>query len=327
MIWTRHPSALSIVIGGGRGRRTRAVHDPCRRTRSSLLAFVLPVLLVVPVRAATGSPALCDLPSDSRADGPLPCVVSALRLTDGVGRPSLDGRLDETVWSEASRASGFVQFAPSPGSPASERTEAMVLYDDAALWIGMRMYDTRPDSIRAQFVRRDDAGATSDWAHVFIDSYLDRRTAFHFATTPTGARLDVLHIEDTGEDASWNAVWEVATRVEDWGWSAEFRIPLTQLRFGGGDGMVWGINFMRDIARRSERSYWVEIPPESGRLVSLFGQLDGLQGLEPPGRLELVPYSLAQLRREPVDAGDPFRDGNDLDGSFGVDLKPARSRS
>lgn len=249
------------------------------------------------------------------------CVLTALRLADSMPRPELDGRLDEAAWELAVPATGFVQFTPDPGEPASERTEARILHDGSTLYVGMRMFDSRPDSIRAQFVRRDDAEASSDWAHVLIDSYHDRRTAFHFATTPTGARVDILRLEDTEQDVSWNAVWDVATRVEDWGWSAEFRIPLSQLRFGGGPDMVWGINFMRDIARRSEQSWWVEIPPESGRLVSLFGDLAGLEDLDPPGRLELLPYSLGQVRREDVDPADPFREKSDWRGSLGVDLK------
>jgi hypothetical protein len=233
----------------------------------------------------------------------------------------LDGRLDDDAWADAMPAAGFRQFEPDPGEPATERTEARIVYDDAALYVGMRMYDSAPDSIRAQFVRRDDFEAVSDWAHVFLDSYYDRRTAFHFATTPTGTRVDILHLEDTERDAAWDAVWEVATHIDEEGWTAEFRIPLSQLRFGGGAQMTWGVNFMRQIARRSEVSYWAPIPPEAGRLVSLFGDLTGLADLKAPGRLELLPYTVARLDRERVDPGNPFRGQNDYSGSGGLDFK------
>jgi hypothetical protein len=185
----------------------------------------------------------------------------------------------------------------------------------------MRMYDRSPDSIRAQFVRRDDHEAISDWAHVLLDSYHDRRTAFEFATTPQGARADILHLEDIEEDVTWSAVWEVATGMDSEGWVAEFRIPLSQLRFSGGEDAVWGINFKRRLARRSETAFWAPVPPNAGRLVSLFGDLAGLQGLQSPGRLEVRPYSAARVTRAPGEAENPFYEENDLWGSAGVDLK------
>ena len=249
------------------------------------------------------------------------CTLTAFRLTGADERPVLDGRLDDPVWALARAAVQFRQFEPDPGEFATERTEARILYDGDALYVGMRMYDSSPGQIRAQFVRRDDHEAVSDWAHVFLDSHHDRRTAFHFATTPTGTRVDILHLEDTEQDIAWDAVWEVETSIDAEGWSAEFRIPFSQLRFGSVEDMTWGVNFMRQIARRSETSYWAQIPPESGRLVSLFGDLDGLEGVEAPGRLELLPYSVARLRREDVDAANPFRDGNDVWGATGLDLK------
>jgi len=242
-----------------------------------VVAFAFPLVGVVSSTAAAGVPTgSCPDSSPDDSVAAARCVLLALRLDDGLAAPTLDGRLDEPAWSVTALATGFIQFEPDPGRPASERTEARILYDGEALYVGMRMHDSSPDSIRAPFVRRDDIGAVSDWAHVYLDSYYDRRTAFHFATTPTGTRVDVLHLEDTVEDTAWNAVWDVATSIDEQGWTAEFRIPLSQLRFGGGSGMVWGVNFQRQIARRSEISYWAEVPPESGRLVSLFGDLAGL---------------------------------------------------
>ena len=169
----------------------------------------------------------------------------ALRLREGDTRPDLDGRLDDEIWAAAEPATNFRQFEPNPGELASERTEARIIYDDDALYVGMRMYESSPDSIRAQFVRRDDFEAVSDWAHVFLDSHYDRRTAFHFATTPTGTRVDIMHLEDTEVDPAWDAVWEVATFIDAEGWTAEFKIPLSQLRFGSGADMTWGVNFLR----------------------------------------------------------------------------------
>lgn len=260
-------------------------------------------------------------PAASGTDrGARPCSLDVFRLPSAMEPPVIDGRLDDAVWQDATVATGFVQAEPDPGEAATERTEARVAMDGRAIYVAMRMYDDAPDSIRAQFARRDDAEAVSDWAHVFIDSYHDRRTAFHFATTPRGARVDVLHLEDTETDPNWDAVWDVAATVDDEGWTAEFRIPLSQLRFSG-DDTTWGINFMRQISRRSETSYWAPIPPESGRLVSLFGQLDGLRNLNPPRRLEFMPYTLARVTRAPGDAADPFYHATALAGDVGADLK------
>jgi hypothetical protein len=220
-------------------------------------------------------------------------------------------------------ATGFTQREPIPGAPATAQTEARVVYGRDAIYVAMRMYDPRPDSILSRLTRRDDASAVSDWAAVLIDSYNDRRTAFRFATTPRGVRVDALLSEDTREDLEWDAVWEVATRVDAEGWTAEFRIPLSQLRYTAGSDApgVWGIQFMREVSRRSEVSYWSPVPPASGRMVSLFGELHGLETLASARRLEVLPYSLGRVRREPGAAGDPFHAPNALSAATGADLK------
>jgi hypothetical protein len=274
-------------------------------------------------------PAICVREYLSRLPGQGPpegdqeeiCTLQAHFIGEGDRSPILDGRLDDPAWEGAQVATGFRQLEPVPLAVASERTEARVAYDGRALYVAMRMYDTSSDSIRAQFVMRDDYEAISDWAHVLVDSYHDRRTAFEFATTPRGARADILHLEDTGEDVTWDAVWEVATGSDAEGWVAEFRIPLSQLRFAGGESATWGINFKRRLARRSEVAFWAAVPPNAGRMVSLFGDLTGLEGLESPGRLEVLPYSAARVTRAPGDPEDPFYEENDLWGSAGVDLK------
>jgi len=239
----------------------------------------------------------------------------------GRDAPTLDGRLDEAAWATARPATDFVQYEPAPGRPASQRTEARVLVTDDVLYVGMRLWDDQADSIRAQFVRRDDHEALSDWASVMLDSYADRRTAFEFATTPTGTRVDILRLEDVRMDVTWDAVWDVATSRDAQGWTAEFRIPLSQLRFSDDDGGVWGVNFSRRIARRSELAHWAPIPPTSGKHVSLYGDLAGLEGLSAPGRTELLPYVAGRLRRAPGDPANPFWRANDTWRGMGLDVK------
>lgn len=252
------------------------------------------------------------------ANGP----TRVLRAVPVSGEVLIDGRLDEPAWQRAPVAAGFVQQRPTPGAPASEATEVRVLFDSHSLYVGMRMFDSAPDSIAAQLGRRDAADLHADWAHVLIDSYLDRRTAFRFAVNPAGVKMDLMHFDDVREDLSWNAVWEVATHIDSLGWTAEFRIPFSQLRFTLPDNgeMVWGINFVRDIARRNERSFWSPVPPGTSRMVSLAGELHGLQIARTPARLELLPYTALRLDAAPVTAGDPFSSPLRGGANAGLDL-------
>jgi hypothetical protein len=254
-------------------------------------------------------------------DAPRP-AVQAVRIVGPL--PVIDGSLDEAAWEAAPPVTGFVQQRPNPGTPGSERTEVRVLYSDRAVYVGMRLYDSAPDSIAAQLARRDATGLYSDWAHVLIDSYHDRRTAFRFSVNPRGVKRDILHFDDTREDAGWNAVWEVATQIDSLGWTAEFRIPLSQLRYRTpepGEEVVWGINFLRDLARREERTWWAPIPPNVGRLVSLSGELHGLRDLPALRRLEIQPYTVARATRAPGDAANPFHSSTDLFATVGGDVQ------
>ena len=250
-----------------------------------------------------------------------PPGIRASRVPSGGTAPTLDGRLNDAVWADAEVASGFRQFEPSPDTCGTERTEARIVIDGQAIYIAMRMYDSRPDSIRSQFLRRDDGGASSDWAAVILDSYHDRRTAYRFAATPRGTRTDVLHLNDTGADSSWDAVWDVATSVDSAGWTAEFRIPLSQLRFSSSGDMVWGVNFARTIGRRAEVTYWAPVLPTDGRFVSLMGELRGLEGTKAGRPLEVLPYTVGRITSDPTAASNPLKGRNATWSSAGLDLK------
>ncbi|HEU0053580.1 MAG TPA: DUF5916 domain-containing protein [Longimicrobium sp.] len=253
-------------------------------------------------------------------------VTTAARLTGQA--PKLDGVLDDAAWAQATAFTDFVQRTPNPGQPSTLRTEAKVLYDDAALYVAVRAFDPHPDSIQAPIGRRDLAGISSDWVHVMVDSYNDKRTAFRFSVNAAGVQKDAFHSNDTNEDLGWDAVWESAARVDGEGWVAEYRIPLSQLRFsasstdGGGAGQVWGLNVSREIARKSEVSDWAAIRPDRPGFVSQFGELQGMAGLRSVRRLEVLPYTVARVTRAPEPGNDdPFYHRNDPFGSVGADLK------
>ncbi len=250
-------------------------------------------------------------------------VLGAHRLAAGEQAPVVDGRLNDAVWAAAPVAGDFVQQRPNVGEPASQRTEARVVYDGDAVYVAIRAYDSAPDSIAAQLGRRDVTGLISDYVQVMLDSYHDRRTAFRFAVSPRGVKRDAFHYDDTSEDVTWDGVWEAETTVDSAGWSAEFRIPFSQLRYRrSADEQTWGINIIRDLARKEERSYWSPMPPSQSGFVSRFGTLTGMRGLSSPRRLEVLPYTLGRVTSDGgVQDGDPFRSPTEPSMSFGADVK------
>lgn len=249
-------------------------------------------------------------------------VLTANRIQD----PSvkIDGRLDELVWQSADVARDFVEFEPVAGRPASQRTEARVLYDETAVYVGMRAYDTAPDSIIGRLSRRDE-GSQSDQLVVGFDSYFDRRTAFLFGVNAAGSKMDEIIYDDQSENDSWDPIWEVATTVDSLGWTAELRIPLSQLRFSGARGdaqQLWGVQFQRKVARTNETAFWSPMEREANGIVSFFGELHGISGLRPPRHLEVLPYSVASVTRAPKPKADnPFFHASDTYGAVGADFK------
>lgn len=231
-------------------------------------------------------------------------VAQAVRIQGSP--PVIDGDVSDAAWQAAPILDGFVQYEPLEGAPPSQRTELRVLYTDDALFVAAWMYDSAPDSVVAQLTRRDQ-GSHSDRILISIDSYFDRRTAFDFALNPVGVKLDLYRSDDTNEDSGWDAVWDGAARRTEWGWSAEFRIPLSQLRFAGdGEPMTWGFNAMRTIARSNERSVWAPLSRQLPGVVSRFGDLEGLEGLKAPRRMELIPYTVARGSRIGGDPENPL---------------------
>ena len=180
-------------------------------------------------------------------------VVPASRAT--ASALYVDGELTESIWSRAEPIDEFLQREPSEGAPPTFRTEARVAYDDSAIYVAVRAFDPQPDRITA-FLTRRDVWSASDWIRVYLDSYHDRRSAYSFAVNPLGVKLDTYHFNDTNEDDTWDAVWEVAVSRDAEGWRAEFRIPFSQLRFSaGGDGRL-GFAVARSVARLNETTTW-----------------------------------------------------------------------
>ena len=234
----------------------------------------------------------------------------------------LDGALNEEVWAAAPKVSAFIQRDPNEGAPATFPTEARVAYDKDAIYIAVWAFDPDPSKIVGMRTRRD-GESPSDWIAVILDSYHDRRTAYHFAVNPAGVKSDKYWFADGNEDDSWDAVWDVQVSRDPKGWKAEFRIPFSQLRFDpAGDG-TFGFAVIREIARLKETSSWPLLAKAKNGIVSQFGELVGLTFAGSPKRLELVPYTVAQVATQPSEAGNPFVSRVDPGSAFGADVKYA----
>ena len=256
--------------------------------------------------------------TQTTATSPKP-VLRASRVTHPI---KLDGKLDDADWATADIATDFVQRYPDPGKPATLRTEVRILYDAEAVYVGARMFDSSPDSIAAPLGRRDPGDISSDWFDVIFDSQHDRLTGYRFAVNPAGTKLDVYHFNDGNDDISWDPVWDVATRIDSLGWTAEYRIPLSQLRFHGSTGeQVWGLQFYRAVARRGEWTFWATYIPTTPGFASAFGELHGIVGLEPPSPIETVPYVSSKVTTGRDTPGSPFKTDRRVGGSAGIDFR------
>ena len=239
----------------------------------------------------------------------------------------LDGKLDDDFWNRAEFISDFVQREPVEGVLPSDSTKVAFAYDEHTLYVGARMYAAHPAQIRAILARRDDSG-NSDRLIVSIDSYLDRRTAYTFAVTAAGGRMDWYSKNDEdnfrSRDFSYNPVWTAAATVDSIGWTAEFRIPLSQIRFNSGDDLVWGINVNRFIPYKNEDTFWVAIPRNESGWASWFGNLEGIEDVKSRRPVEVVPYVSTSGSRSSsslVDPDDPFTSQTEFDARVGADVK------
>lgn len=243
-------------------------------------------------------------------------VIDAARTSDAI---SVDGILNEPAWQRP--ASGaFQQFDPQSGVPATHRTEVWVAYDDAALYVAARLDDPDPSKIARNFGRRD-AQIQSDWFWVGIDGYNDNRSGTFFAVNPVGTMKDGILYDDVESDESWDGIWERGVTIDERGWTVEIRIPYSQLRFERRDEQNWGINFRRLHYASGEESHFELMPREEHGYVSRFAELRGLRGINPPSRLEIMPYVVGGARFLQHEQGDPFNTGSDFFGDGGADLR------
>jgi hypothetical protein len=271
----------------------------------ALVGWSLDPLLPIPGHAGT---------VEATADRP---TVYAVRTP---GPVTVDGELSEPVWQNGEAFSRLLQRDPVEGAPPSQRTEVRVAYDDDALYLGARLFDTAPDSVVARLARRD-ASIASDRFALYLDPYHDRRSGYYFMVNAAGTQYDGTLSNDVDEDKSWDGVWEGRARRDASGWTVEMRVPWSQMRFAGSDRHVFGINFLREIPRRREKSYAAYRPRKASGFVSRFPDLVGIERIAPGTAIELMPYVTTQTERLEHDAGDPFNDGSRMRSSAGGDIR------
>src|SRR5438067_989955 len=216
---------------------------------------------------------------------------------------------------------GFLQREPEEGGQPSQRTEFRVVYDATTLYVKVRAFDTQADKIVSYLTRRD-ADSPSDWLHVFVDSYHDRRTAYEFAVNPSGVKIDRYCFDDNNRDDGWDAVWDAKVTRDASGWTAEFHIPFSQLRFNPNGANTFGFAVARRIGRLNDTSTWPSLARSATGYVSSFGELSGLTMTASPKRLEMLPYTVADLTRQRA-GGNPLVKASSPSGAMGLDLKYA----
>ncbi|GJG87453.1 hypothetical protein tb265_26340 [Gemmatimonadetes bacterium T265] len=247
--------------------------------------------------------------------GASPAGATAIVATHAATPPVIDGRDDDPVWRAARPVTDFVQWRPTEDKPPRFRTEARVAYDAANLYVFVRAFDPHPDSI-IRILERRDTFTPSDMIWLFVDSYHDHRTGYEFGVNAAGVKMDQAIYDDGREDQAWDGVWEVATRIDSLGWAAEFRIPLSQLRYGRAREHTFGLTIDRDIYRYQERVSWPIIRQSRPGFVSQFGELRGLVDLETPRRFEAVPYLVARAANQLRDNRFTTTPGASVGGDF-----------
>ena len=230
---------------------------------------------------------------------------------------TIDGQLDESAWEKVLPAKDFYTFAPDNGNLEAKelRTEVKILYDDNALYIGATLYDNTPSKILKEITERDNIG-TADSFGVFINGYNDGQQDFQFYVTAANGQADCNFTSQNGEDYSWNAIWTSKTKITDYGWVVEMKIPYAALRFPKKDIQTWGINFFREVRRNRQKYTWSLIDNNIGAFSQQAGILTGIQNISPPTRLFLIPYASSYLNSNKEETEITFKGG--LDVKYGI---------
>ena len=273
--------------------------------------------LVSMVALSIASPAATQQTTRSQND-PRPVAHATLRQ----GEVSIDGKLDDAAWAAATPITELVQSTPDEGKPATQKTEIRILYDAAALYVGARMYDSLGRAgVRSALARRDQVmnggnSLTSDRIALVFDTFRDKNSRNWFELNPAGVKGD-----HQNGDPSYDPVWEGASNIDSLGWTAEFRIPFSQLRFSRDPNQVWGMQIWREVNRRNEQDMWAFWRSNEYGGPAYFGTLEGITLNSQPRQIEIVPYATTRSKMQRAQPGDPFHSNTEINYRAGGDLK------
>jgi len=232
--------------------------------------------------------------------------------------PVVDGDLSDAVWQSAPEITGFTQRDPEEGKPAKAQTKVRVVYDDEAIYFAATMEDDKPAT--PLLARRDSDLNNGDYIRVSIDSQHDRVNGAAFVVNASNVQMDMILYNDIYDDITWDAVWSSATKTGATGWTAELRVPYSQLRFPDRAAHTWGFNVSRWNARTRESSRLVFSPKSESGFVSRFADLEGISGIKPRRAFEVVPYGVARSDLHSRES-NPFIDSASHRMDAGVDVK------
>ncbi|MBO0591533.1 hydrolase [Cellulophaga sp. E16_2] len=233
---------------------------------------------------------------------------------------TIDGVIDEVAWNTVAWDSEFIEQQPDENTAPNHQTKFKIVYDKNYIYVAIRCLDNESDKIVKRLSRRD--GFEGDWVGIFFDSYNDKRTSFNFIVTAAGVKGDEFSSNNGNDsDESWNPIWYTKTSIDLEGWSAEMKIPLSQLKFGKSEEQEWGLQLMRKLFREEERSIWQRVPQDTPGWTSEFGILKGLLNIEPQKQLEIQPYTIAKFETYEAEPGNPFKKGKDTKFTGGLDAK------
>lgn len=235
--------------------------------------------------------------------------------------PEVDGWLNDDSWNSVPWEGGFQMYEPYDDRLPTQETQFKIMFDADYIYVGIRAFDSAPDSIVSRLTRRDEIDG--DMVAFLFDSYHDLQTGFTFVVSAAGSKLD-FYLSDDGrsEDLTWDAIWWARTQIDDLGWTAEIKIPFTQLRFDTHGEGIWGFQIVREIYRKNEESFWQPMSKEAPGFVHHFGQIDGLNDLNPKKQAEITPYVVAGSEWFEKEAENPYRaDGYKRHYNGGVDAK------
>lgn len=255
------------------------------------------------------------------------CTISAqkpsLEAVRIDGSIKIDGLLDDAAWEKAPVGADFTNLQPVPGVKPKQRSEVRVVYNNDGFYVGVMMYDSSPDSILMELTERDNLGNT-DWIAISLDPYNSGTNGFAFLTTPANVQFDSQYSAN-GEDSNWDAVWVSKATLLDNGWSVEYFIPYSAIRFPKTAVQEWTINFVRQVQRNQEKSFWTAIDPNIDGYLNQCGKLTGLRNIKAPLRIQATPF-LAVYGLTARDAGsDKAQTGSSITG--GMDLKVGLSEA